>query len=54
MRPDGDGSHNVQGLIPAGRRRIAENARGEVLDAAIIGLVQRIEHYEIAAYGCRE
>src|SRR5712691_9699240 len=26
--------------------------RGDVLDAALIGAAQRIEHYEIAAYGC--
>ena len=25
---------------------------GELLDAAIIGAAQRIEHYEIASYGC--
>jgi ferritin-like metal-binding protein YciE len=40
------------GLIQEGRRRIAATERGVVLDAALIGLAQRIEHYEIAAYGC--
>ena len=42
----------VRGLIAEGRRRIAETERGDVQDAALIGAAQRIEHYEIAAYGC--
>ena len=42
----------IRGLIAEGRRRIAETERGDVLDAALIGAAQRIEHYEIAAYGC--
>ena len=42
----------MRGLIDESRRRIAETERGDVLDAAIIGAAQRIEHYEIAAYGC--
>lgn len=42
----------MHGLIQDGRRRIAETERGVVLDAALIGVAQRIEHYEIAAYGC--
>ena len=42
----------IRGLISEGRRRIAETERGDVLDAALIGAAQRIEHYEIAAYGC--
>jgi ferritin-like metal-binding protein YciE len=32
--------------------RLREAATPDVRDAAIIGIVQRIEHYEIAAYGC--
>jgi ferritin-like metal-binding protein YciE len=42
----------IRGLIREGRRRLAEAERGDVLDAALIGAAQRIEHYEIAAYGC--
>jgi len=42
----------IRGLIAEGRRRIADGERGDVLDAALIGAAQRIEHYEIAAYGC--
>ncbi len=42
----------VSAMIAEARRRIAEAERGDVLDAALIGIAQRIEHYEIAAYGC--
>lgn len=42
----------LRGLVAEGKRRIADTERGQVLDAALIGAAQRIEHYEIAAYGC--
>ena len=41
----------MAGLIQEGRERLREHAAGDVLDAALIGAAQRIEHYEIAAYG---
>ena len=49
---DGPGSEAMRGLLAEGWRRIEEAERGEVLDAALIGIAQRIEHYEMAAYGC--
>jgi ferritin-like metal-binding protein YciE len=52
VREPGHACEAVRGLIAEGRRRIAETERGDVLDAALIGAAQRIEHYEIAAYGC--
>lgn len=42
----------MAGLVAEGRRRIADTERGDVLDAALIAAAQRIEHYEIAGYGC--
>ena len=45
-------SDALGGLIRASRRRIDAGERGDVLDAALIGAAQRIEHYELAAYGC--
>jgi ferritin-like metal-binding protein YciE len=42
----------MEGLIEEGRQMLEEDASPEVLDAAIICSAQRIEHYEIAAYGC--
>jgi ferritin-like metal-binding protein YciE len=47
----GEPCEAIRGLIAEGRRRIATIERGVVRDAALIGAVQRIEHYEIAAYG---
>jgi ferritin-like metal-binding protein YciE len=41
----------MEGLIDEGQKVMAENLSSEVMDAAIIGGNQKIEHYEIAAYG---
>jgi len=43
----------MQGLIEEGKE-ILEEEHGvpAVIDAAIIAAAQRVEHYEIAAYGC--
>ncbi len=41
----------MEGLIDEGQKVMAENLSPEVLDAAIIAGNQKIEHYEIAAYG---
>lgn len=39
------------GLIAEGKENIAEIEKGPVLDAALIGAAQKVEHYEIASYG---
>jgi len=44
--------HGVRGLIEEARERHSTWDRDDVLDAALIGAAQRIEHYEIAGYGC--
>jgi ferritin-like metal-binding protein YciE len=41
----------MQGLIAEGEEIIAMDGDPTAKDAAIIGAAQRIEHYEIAAYG---
>jgi ferritin-like metal-binding protein YciE len=41
----------MQGLIAEGEDTIEEDAEPEVKDAALIAAAQRVEHYEIAAYG---
>jgi ferritin-like metal-binding protein YciE len=41
----------MAGLIAEGDELLKEDYEGDVLDAAIIGAAQRVEHYEIAAYG---
>lgn len=42
----------MQGLIEEGSAIIQARGDREVKDAALIAAAQRIEHYEIAGYGC--
>ena len=41
----------MEGLIKEGGELISEDAEEHVRDAGLIGAAQRVEHYEIAAYG---
>jgi ferritin-like metal-binding protein YciE len=41
----------MQGLVDEGSEALEEDFEDAVLDAALIGAAQRVEHYEIAAYG---
>jgi ferritin-like metal-binding protein YciE len=41
----------MEGLIAEGEEMMSEKADPDVLDAAMISAAQRVEHYEIAAYG---
>lgn len=41
----------MEGLIAEGEEVIGESGGGPSKDAAIIAAAQRVEHYEIAAYG---
>jgi ferritin-like metal-binding protein YciE len=38
-------------LLEEGEEVLGEDATEELMDAAIIGAAQRVEHYEMAAYG---
>jgi len=42
----------MEGLIEEGSEMIDEDAEDEVRDAGLIAAAQRVEHYEIAGYGC--
>jgi ferritin-like metal-binding protein YciE len=42
----------MEGLIEEGKSLLEEDMDEEVRDAAIICAAQRVEHYEIAGYGC--
>jgi len=42
----------MAGLIEEGAEMIAEDPDPEELDAGLISAAQRVEHYEIAGYGC--
>jgi ferritin-like metal-binding protein YciE len=41
----------MEGLIEEGKEMIEEDLDGNAKDAGLIGAAQRVEHYEIAAYG---
>jgi ferritin-like metal-binding protein YciE len=41
----------MEGLIEEGKEKMEEE-EGPLLDAALIASAQKVEHYEIAAYGC--
>ena len=42
----------MAGLLEEGKKTMAQDAEPAVLDAALIAAAQKVEHYEIAAYGC--
>ncbi len=43
--------HAMEGLVEEGKEVLEEDGSGPVIDAALIGAAQRVEHYEMAAYG---
>jgi ferritin-like metal-binding protein YciE len=50
-KPTGKTCKAMQGLIEEGSEMLAEEGEESVIDAGLIGAAQRVEHYEIAAYG---
>jgi ferritin-like metal-binding protein YciE len=42
----------MEGVIKEGDEMIKEDAEDEVRDAGLIAAAQRVEHYEMAGYGC--
>jgi ferritin-like metal-binding protein YciE len=42
----------MEGLVAEGQEMMEEDAEDEVRDAGLISAAQRVEHYEIAGYGC--
>ena len=50
-KPTGKKCLGMDGLVKEGAETINGNYEGAVMDVAIIGAAQRIEHYEIAGYG---
>jgi len=47
----GDKCKAMEGLIKEGEAILKEEADSDVLDALIISIAQKVEHYEIAGYG---
>jgi ferritin-like metal-binding protein YciE len=50
--PKGKTCHAMKGLIEEGSAILKEEGEESVLDAGIIVAAQKVEHYEIASYGC--
>jgi ferritin-like metal-binding protein YciE len=42
----------MEGLVEEGAEMIEKEADEEVRDAGLIAAAQRVEHYEMAGYGC--
>jgi len=50
-KPTGKKCMGMEGLVKEGAETISEDYEDALMDAAIIGAAQRVEHYEIAGYG---
>jgi ferritin-like metal-binding protein YciE len=50
-RAGGKTCEGMKGLLDEASQHVEEIEQGPLLDAALIGALQRVEHYEIAAYG---
>jgi ferritin-like metal-binding protein YciE len=51
-RPAGKKCHAIEGLIAEGEEMMKQDAEPAALDAGLIAAAQKVEHYEIASYGC--
>jgi ferritin-like metal-binding protein YciE len=52
VSPNGKTCKAMEGLLEEGKGIMAEDADPMVMDAALIASAQRVEHYEMAGYGC--
>jgi ferritin-like metal-binding protein YciE len=50
-KPSGKKCKGMEGLVAEGQEMMSEDFEDDVMDAALISAAQRVEHYEIAAYG---
>ena len=51
-KPGGHECKGMKGLVEEGEEVMKEFEDSDVRDAAMIAAAQRVEHYEIAGYGC--
>ena len=51
VRMTGKKCKGMEGLIEEGKEIMSEDLEDNALDAGLIGAAQKVEHYEIAAYG---
>src|SRR4029079_19735859 len=52
VSPKGKKCKAMEGLIEEGKEVMEEDGEEAVIDAALIAAAQRLEHYEMAGYGC--
>jgi ferritin-like metal-binding protein YciE len=52
LAPRGEKCEAMEGLIAEGAEILEAKGDDQVRDAALIAAAQRVEHYEIAGYGC--
>ena len=50
-KPTGKKCAAMEGLIEEGKEMMGEDMEDDVMDAALISVAQKVEHYEIASYG---
>jgi ferritin-like metal-binding protein YciE len=49
--PKGKTCDGMKGILSEGASMLRETTEGDIRDAALISAAQRVEHYEMAAYG---
>jgi len=52
VSPKGKKCKAMEGLVEEGKEILEEKGEPSVIDAALIAAAQRVEHYEMAGYGC--
>ncbi len=52
VSPKGKKCAAMEGLIEEGKEMMEQDAAPAVMDAGLIAAAQRVEHYEMAGYGC--
>src|SRR5437588_6987275 len=52
VKPKGKKCEAMEGLLDEGKEILKMDAEPHVRDAALIAGAQRVEHYEMAGYGC--
>ena len=50
-KPTGKKCAAMEGLIEEGKEMMGEDMEEDTMDAALISVAQKVEHYEIASYG---
>jgi ferritin-like metal-binding protein YciE len=52
VKAKGKKCQGMEGLIEEGKTMMKEDLEPDVMDAALIAAAQKVEHYEMAGYGC--